>query len=161
MGANFTPVDGVDTMKQELTVPRFVPIPITSAQPDRMTARRAAYVLRRKGRGDTPVFQDGGTGGRDAVAVFSLPESADLYLQVARWDGYEVADLSPPDLADFLKAAQGQGVAHALVNPNRLQQERGVEQPMLHLERTDGQSGERLYDEVMAVGGNGPASTHA
>jgi len=125
-----------------------------------MADQRAAYALRRRGQGGTPVFNDGGTGGRDAVAVFSAREPALLYLQVARWDEYEVADLSPPDLADLLKAAQGQGVTHALVNPNRREQERGVGQPMLHLERTADQSGESLYDEVVAVGGSRPASTH-
>ena len=126
-----------------------------------MPGQRVAFVLRRKGQGDTPVFADGGSGGREAVAVFSARERAVLYLQVARWDDYELADLSPRQFGAFLRSVQGQGIKHAMVDPNRREQERGVEQPLLHLERTADQTGENLYEEVLTIGQNRTASTHA
>ena len=123
-----------------------------------MPGQRETFVLSRDGQ--TPVFADGGTGNREAIAVFSNREHAVLYLQVARWDDYKLESLSPRQLAGLLQGIRGQGVQHAMVNPNRREQERGVEQPLLHLERTPDMSGENLYEEVQDIGARRGASTH-
>src|SRR5437868_6963107 len=88
-----------------------------TGQPD-MPGRRAVTILTRVGDDElkTPVFAAGEGGGKQAVAVFTSREKAILYLQVAGWKDYEVRDITPIELSDWLKQARAEGVDLAVVD---------------------------------------------
>lgn len=129
-----------------------------------MPGQRVIFVLARRDADgiETPVWADGGSGNQEAIAVFTAREMAVLYLQVAHWDDYRLADLAPRKLADCLLSARKEGINHAMVNPNRRDQVRGIEQPLLHLERIADRTGENFYDEIMTLGEikRGPAKVN-
>jgi len=117
---------------------------------------RMVYLLVRKGQGDgeTPVFSAGPEHpDGDAILAFSSRDLAVLYLQVARWDDYKLLDIAPSQFSQVVQDARSNGIHYLMVDPNRLEQERGQEpQPLLGIERLRDLSGENLYQEVRALG---------
>jgi hypothetical protein len=122
---------------------------------DERGGEREVYVLVRRDQKEleTPVFRAGLQDDSEAVAVFFTREAAALFLQVSGWHHYRSENLTPSELSGWLQQAERDNVNSVLVQPNRQQQERGVEQPFLKLQDLPDLSGENLYREVQALAG--------
>ncbi len=109
--------------------------------------RRAVYVLARAGEENvqSPILP-AGPSGEDAVAVFGSREKAVLFLQVARWDGYEVLEIAPPGLEDWIADVRSEGIEYVVVDVNRHDEMQGKPQPTLSLKDLPDQSGENLFN---------------
>jgi hypothetical protein len=125
-----------------------------------MAGARALFMLTRKESTglDTPVFSgDASEPGSEAILVFTSREQATLYLQVARWDNYQVRDFNPSDFSLLVRQARQDGLL-LLVDPNRQQQMTTAHGQAYFDPKDRGDlDGEALYAEMLALGKTGLA----
>jgi len=101
---------------------------------------------------ETPVFPANHQGAEEAMPIFSSRQAGGLYMQVARWDEYKLQDYSPRELSRWVHQFTQEGIRFLMVDPNRHNQARGIEQPVIDLNTLRDMTGENLYEEVRAAG---------
>jgi len=115
------------------------------------TGARSVFALaRRNGNaGEVPVFH--GSDG-DAVLVFSTREAAQLYRQIAEWDGYVLRELSALELSDWSQALLANETPLLLIDVNRHHHQADGDFPhrAVDLRTVQDLSGENLFQEIMA-----------
>jgi hypothetical protein len=133
-----------------------LPLPEGAAAADEpvMAGTRAVYLLARDSNGnlETPFVPASEQSAQAALPVFSTREAGVLYMQVARWDDYKLQAYSPRELGRWAEQLAQKGIRFLMVDPNRHDQARGIEQPVIDLETLGDFSGENLYEEIRAVG---------
>jgi len=111
------------------------------------------FILTREGdQGEeTPVFPLRNAS-VDGILVFTHREAAFLYLQIAEWTTYQLREVSPLELEQWVPALTRDHVAFLIVNANRHHQVLGdTAQRAINVQALQDLTGENLYQEILAA----------
>jgi len=99
---------------------------------------------------ETPVFDCGD--GKGAIYVFSDKDVGQFYLQVARTDNYQLLELTPMQLSQWIQQVRKEGVGSLVVDPPPPNEEiKRKPRYAISLEKLRDISAENLYGEIEEV----------